>query len=90
MRYILPKRRLSANGVRTLDRTRRSDYLYRQVGGNLVSCCVLYCLRVQITSGSPICGGEVSMCDTPPTLIIVHVDLVQHFIEGTDVDTADN
>jgi hypothetical protein len=27
--------------------------------------------------------GEVSMCDTPPTLIIVHVDLVQHFIEDT-------
>jgi hypothetical protein len=23
------------------------------------------------------------MCDTPPTLIIVHVDLLQHFIEGT-------
>jgi hypothetical protein len=27
--------------------------------------------------------GEISMCDTPPTLIIVHFDLVQHFIEGT-------
>jgi hypothetical protein len=27
--------------------------------------------------------GEVSMCDSPPTLIIVHVGLVQHFIEGT-------
>jgi hypothetical protein len=27
--------------------------------------------------------GEVSMCNTPPTLIIVHVDLVQHFIEDT-------
>jgi hypothetical protein len=27
--------------------------------------------------------GEVSMCDTPPTLIIVHFDLVQHFIEDT-------
>jgi hypothetical protein len=26
---------------------------------------------------------EVSMCDTPPTLIIVHVDLVQHFVEDT-------
>jgi hypothetical protein len=23
------------------------------------------------------------MCDTPPTLITVHVDLVQHFIEDT-------
>jgi hypothetical protein len=29
------------------------------------------------------CGGEVSMCDTPPTLKTVHVSLVQHFIEGT-------
>jgi hypothetical protein len=29
--------------------------------------------------------GEVSMCATLPTLIIVHVDLVQHFIEGTVV-----
>jgi hypothetical protein len=27
--------------------------------------------------------GEVSMCDTPPTLITVHVGLVQHFIEDT-------
>jgi hypothetical protein len=27
--------------------------------------------------------GRVSMCDTPPTLIIVHFDLVQHFIEDT-------
>jgi hypothetical protein len=32
--------------------------------------------------------GEVLMCDTPPTLIIVHVDLVQHFIEGTNIDTT--
>jgi hypothetical protein len=23
------------------------------------------------------------MCDTPPTLIMVHFDLVQHFIEDT-------
>jgi hypothetical protein len=27
--------------------------------------------------------GEVSMCDTPPILGVVHVDLVQYFIEGT-------
>jgi hypothetical protein len=27
--------------------------------------------------------GELSMCDTPPTLITVHFDLVQHFIEDT-------
>jgi hypothetical protein len=33
--------------------------------------------------------GEVSMCDTPPTLIIVQVDLVQHFIKATRI-TTDN
>jgi hypothetical protein len=29
------------------------------------------------------CGGELSMCYTPPTLITVYFDLVQHFIEDT-------
>jgi hypothetical protein len=33
--------------------------------------------------------GEVSMCDTPPTLIIPHVNLVQHFINATRI-TTDN
>jgi hypothetical protein len=28
------------------------------------------------------------MCDTPPTLIIVHVDMAQHFIEGTVLQLA--
>jgi hypothetical protein len=28
-------------------------------------------------------GGEISMCYAPPTLITVHFDLVQHFIEDT-------
>jgi hypothetical protein len=31
--------------------------------------------------------GEVSMCDTPPTLMILHVDLVQHFIRATRITT---
>jgi hypothetical protein len=33
--------------------------------------------------GDSLQRGEVSMCYTPPTLIIVHCDLVQHFIEDT-------
>jgi hypothetical protein len=34
--------------------------------------------------------GEVSMCDTPPTLIItVHCDLVQQFIEYTVLQLLD-
>jgi hypothetical protein len=36
-------------------------------------------LHVEVTN----LWGEVSMCDTPPTLITVHVGLVQHFIAGT-------
>jgi RecA-family ATPase len=27
------------------------------------------------------------MCDTPPTLIILHVNLVQHFIRATRITT---
>jgi hypothetical protein len=31
--------------------------------------------------------GEVSMCDTSPTLIILQADLVHHFIYGTNITT---
>jgi hypothetical protein len=34
--------------------------------------------------------GEVPMCYTPPTLITVHFDLVQHFIEGTVLQLVTN
>jgi hypothetical protein len=33
--------------------------------------------------------GEVSLCDTPPTLIILQADLVHYFIDNTNI-TTDN
>jgi hypothetical protein len=46
----------------------------------LTEVCLLFKSRrgdhVEVTNT----WGEVSMCDTPPTFLIVHVDLVQHFI----------
>jgi hypothetical protein len=52
----------------------------------MVALGVEACWEVDLTTGTLSAGswmrlwGEVSMCDTPPTLIIVHFDMVQHFV----------
>jgi hypothetical protein len=43
-----------------------------------------------ITSRSPIVEVmSISICEKTTTLIILEVQLVLHFIEGIDIDTAD-
>jgi hypothetical protein len=61
------------------------DWRYGERGDEFIQVCT----DANIVMGAEsACAGEVSMCDTPPTLITVHVDLVQHFIEETI--TTDN
>jgi hypothetical protein len=64
-------------------------------GVNISSMCVQLAVPVTchsisaITFRSLILWGEVSLCDTPPTLIILQVNLLQYVVNATRI-TTDN
>jgi hypothetical protein len=43
-------------------------------------------LRVQITSGSPVCGGEVPICEYLPHINSLFVDLRTEHVLKSDTD----